>query len=143
VATHPFDPLHEIDRLFGQVSRAAAAGARVMPMDLYRQGDGFVLKADLPGVNPDSIDIDVDDRTLTIRAERPAEELDTGQGNNTWLSRERTTGTFARQISLGSGLDLGRIQADYRDGVLTLTIPVAEEAKPRKIAVRTEREIGS
>ncbi|MDR2567116.1 MAG: Hsp20/alpha crystallin family protein [Bifidobacteriaceae bacterium] len=143
MTAHPFDPFRDIDRVFGQFSRAAASEARVMPMDLYRQGDAFVVKVDLPGVNPDSIDIDVDDRTLTIRAERPAIELDVSQDNNTWLSRERASGTYARQISLGPGLDLGRIDANYRDGVLTLTIPVAEEAKPRKIAVRTEQTIES
>ncbi|MDR2373641.1 MAG: Hsp20/alpha crystallin family protein [Bifidobacteriaceae bacterium] len=138
MAAHPFDPFREIDRLFGQVGQAAAAQARIMPMDLYRQGDVFVVKVDLPGVNSDSIDIDVDDRTLTIRAERPPVELDASDPNSTWLSRERTTGSFARQISLGTGLDLSRIDAGYHDGVLTLTIPVAEEAKPRKISVRTE-----
>jgi HSP20 family protein len=138
-----FDPFREIDRVFGQFNRAASAEARVMPMDLYREGDTFVVKADLPGANPDSIDIDVDDRTLTIRAERPAISLDTSQDNNTWLSRERGAGQYARQISLGPGLDLGRIDASYRDGVLTLTIPVAEEAKPRKIAVRTDQTLES
>jgi HSP20 family protein len=143
VATHPFDPFREIDRLFGQANRAAITGARIMPIDLYRQGDSFVLKADLPGVNPDSIDVDADDRTLAIRAERPSDGLNTGQDTNTWLSRERATVAFARQISLGPGLDLSRIEANYRDGVLTLTIPVAEEAKPRKISVRTARSIAN
>jgi HSP20 family protein len=102
-----------------------------------------VAQIDLPGVNPDSIDIDVDDRTLTVRAERPAIQLDTSQDDNNWLSRERAAGAYARQISLGAGLDLASIEANYRDGVLTLTIPVAEEAKPRKIAVRTEKTIES
>jgi HSP20 family protein len=143
MTTVTFDPFREIDRVLGQFSRATAAEARVMPMDLYREGDTFVVKVDLPGVNPDSIDIDVDDRTLTIRAERPSIELDTSQDNNTWLSRERAAGTYARQISLGPGLDLGKIDANYRDGVLTLTIPVAEEAKPRKINVRTDQTIES
>ena len=139
----PFNPFRDIDRVLGQFSRAAAAEARVMPMDLYREGDTFVAKADLPGVAPDSIDIDVDDRTLTIRAERPGIDLDISQDNNTWLSRERSSGHYARQISLGPGLDLGKIDANYRDGVLTLTIPVAEEAKPRKINVRTDQAIES
>ncbi|MDR2347417.1 MAG: Hsp20/alpha crystallin family protein [Bifidobacteriaceae bacterium] len=143
MTANPFDPFREIDRVFGQLGRSAAADARVMPMDLYRQGDDFVAKIDLPGVNPDSIDIDVDDRTLTIRAERPPIALDTSQDENVWLSRERPAGAVARQISLGSGLDLGKIDANYRDGVLTLTIPVAEEAKPRKIQVRTEQIIES
>ncbi|MDR1634963.1 MAG: Hsp20/alpha crystallin family protein [Bifidobacteriaceae bacterium] len=143
MTAHPFDPFRDIDRVFGQFSRAAASESRAMPMDLYRQGDTFVVKVDLPGVNPNTIDIDVDDRTLTIRAERPPIELDVSQDNNTWLSRERASGTYARQISLGPGLDLAKIDASYRDGVLTLTIPVAEEAKPRKIAVHTDQVIES
>jgi len=133
----PFDPFREVDRFLDQVSRAAASDARSMAMDLYRQGDVFVVKVDLPGVNASKIDIDVDDRTLSIRAERAAEAVDTTQENHQWVSRERSFGAYARQISLGSGLDVGRIAADYTDGVLTLTIPVAEEAKPRKIAVQT------
>jgi len=132
----PVNPFRDMDRLFNQVSRAVASEAHVMPMDLYRKGDEFTVKIDLPGVDPASIDIDVDDRTLTVRAERAAENVDTDE-NNGWVSRERSYGTYARQISLGRGLDTTRIQASYNDGVLTLTIPVAEEAKPRKIAVNT------
>lgn len=76
--------------------------------------------------------MDVDERTLTIRAERSSDAV---EGEQRWLVRERPVGTFARQLTLGYGVALDRIAADYRDGVLTLTIPVAEEAKPRKIAV--------
>jgi len=130
------NPFRDMDRLFNQVSRAVASEAHVMPMDLYRKGDVFTVKIDLPGVDPASIDIDVDDRTLTVRAERAAEAVDTDD-NNGWVSRERSYGTYARQISLGRGLDTSKIEAAYTDGVLTLTIPVAEEAKPRKIAVST------
>ncbi|MDR1808665.1 MAG: Hsp20/alpha crystallin family protein, partial [Propionibacteriaceae bacterium] len=133
----PFDSFREIDRLLNQVGRAVASDARTMPLDLYRQGDVFVVKTDLPGVDPDKIDIDVDDRTLTIRAERAEELVTNDQENHGWVSRERSYGTYARQISLGTGLDVAHITADYTDGVLTLTIPVAEEAKPRKIAVQT------
>jgi HSP20 family protein len=129
MTTTTFDPFRQMDRLFSETLRGA--GSSVMPMDLYRDGETFVARVDLPGVDPSSIDIDVEERTLTVRAQRPAESVDGAK----WLSRERTTGTFARQLSLGSGLALDRIQADYRDGVLTLTIPVAEEAKPRKISV--------
>ena len=106
-----------MDRLLTETLRGP--GSSVMPMDLYRDGETFIARVDLPGVDPDSIDIDVEDRTLTIRAQRPAESVDGAK----WLSRERTTGTFARQLSLGSGLALDRIQADYRDGVLTLEHP--------------------
>jgi len=124
-----FDPFRDVDRWFADVSRVPASTA--MPMDLYREGDAFVAHIDLPGVDPATIDIDVDDRTLTVRAER----VGTAQDDLTWLVRERPTGTFARQLTLGNGLALDRIEADYADGVLSLTIPVAEEAKPRKIAV--------
>ena len=102
-----------------------------MPMDLYRSGDHFVAHIDLPGVDPSTIDVDVEERTLTIRAER----RDTTDEDVQWLSHERPTGTFARQLTLGYGVAPDRIEADYSDGVLTLTIPVADEAKPRKISV--------
>ena len=134
--TTPYNPFKDLDRLFTSVSRSVATDVG-MPMDLYRRGDTFVVKMDLPGVDPKSIDIDVDDRTLTVRAERAAESVDTTDERNGWVSRERSFGTYARQISLGTGLDLGKIEASYVDGVLTLTIPVAEEAKPRKITVTT------
>ncbi|MFM6848689.1 MAG: Hsp20/alpha crystallin family protein [Terrabacter sp.] len=133
--TTPFDPFRSIDRTFdrllGEGLRGASASGSIMPMDLYRSGESFIAHIDLPGVDPSSIDIDVEDRTLTVRAERRAPEAEGAQ----WLSRERPTGTFARQLSLGRGLALDRIEADYRDGVLSLTIPVAEEAKPRRITV--------
>lgn len=124
-----FDPFREVDRWFSDVARTPASAA--MPMDLYRDGDVFVTRIDLPGVDPASIDVDVDDRTLTVRAERRAE---VGE-NQKWLVRERPAGTFARQLTLGYGVALDRIEAEYNDGVLSLRIPVAEEAKPRKISV--------
>ncbi|MCL2782661.1 MAG: Hsp20/alpha crystallin family protein, partial [Propionibacteriaceae bacterium] len=128
-----YNPFKDLDRLLTPVSRVATDVG--MRMDLYRNGDTFTVKMDLPGVDPKSIDIDVDDRTLTVRAERAAEVIDTSDAKNGWVSRERSFGTYARQISLGTGLDLAKIEATYVDGVLTLTIPVAEEAKPRKITV--------
>jgi HSP20 family protein len=129
--TRTFDPFREVDRFFNE--GFGTTGPAPMPMDLYRSGETFVARIDLPGVDPSTIDIDVEDRTLTVRAERPREDL----GEVRWLSRERPTGTFARQLALGRGLALDKIEADYVGGVLTLTIPVAEEAKPRKIAVTT------
>ena len=125
-----FDPFREVDRWFSDVARTPASTA--MPMDLYRDGDTFVTQIDLPGVDPASIDVDVDDRTLTVRAERKGA---TGEDAK-WLVRERPIGTFARQLTLGYGVALDKIAADYSDGVLSLRIPVAEEAKPRKIAVQ-------
>lgn len=125
-----FDPFRDMDRLFGEVARSASQPG--LAMDLYRSGDNFVAEFDLPGVDPSSIDIDIDDRTLTIRAERTSRAGDAEQ----WLVRERANGTVARQLSLGRGVDATRVEADYSDGVLTLTIPVAEESKPRKISVQ-------
>ena len=124
-----FDPFRDLDRILTGSLRTPASAA--MPMDLYRSDEHFVAHVDLPGVDPATIDVDVEERTLTIRAER----RDQPDADVQWLSHERPSGTFARQLTLGYGVALDRIQADYRDGVLTLTIPVAEEAKPRKISV--------
>ncbi len=132
-----YNPFREMDRFVNQVTRAVASDTRSMPMDLFRKGDVFTVKIDVPGVDPASIDIDIEDRTLTVRAEKKAQELDTSDEKNIWVSRERGFGAYARQITLGSGLDTARISANYTDGVLTLTIPVAEEAKPRKVTVTT------
>ncbi|PFG41388.1 heat shock protein Hsp20 [Isoptericola jiangsuensis] len=128
-----WDPFQEMDRLFGSIA-ANNRTAPAMPMDLFREGDHFVLAVDLPGIDPGSIDVSCEDRTLTIRAERTPRS-----GEGQWLLRERTTGTVARQVALGRGLALDDISASYADGVLTLTIPVAEEAKPRRIEVTHAR----
>ncbi|WP_058235109.1 Hsp20/alpha crystallin family protein [Devriesea agamarum] len=125
-----FNPLHEMDRILSDMTRTPASLA--MPMDLFRNGDVFVAQVDLPGVDPASIDVDVEDRTLTIRAERTSAPADE---DRQWLSHERPVGTFARQLTLGTRVALDRIEASYHDGVLELTIPMAEEAKPRKISV--------
>ncbi|MFC8600663.1 MULTISPECIES: Hsp20/alpha crystallin family protein [unclassified Isoptericola] len=124
-----WDPFQEMDRLFGSLA-LNTRNAPTMPMDLFREGDHFVLAADLPGIDPGSIDVSCEDRTLTIRAERTPRSAE-GQ----WLLRERQSGTVARQLTLGRGLALDRISASYADGVLTLTIPVSEEARPRRIEV--------
>ena len=124
-----YDPFREIGRLFNSTLRAPSSVA--MPMDLYRTKDSFIARIDLPGVDPETIDIDVEDRTMTVRAERSngvEEDVE-------WLTRERSTGTYARQLTLGHSVAVDRIEADYSDGVLTLTIPVADEAKPRKVQV--------
>jgi len=130
VATR-FDPFQEMDRLFGQLLGAERASAQ-MPMDLYRSGDHYVMHVDLPGIDPGTIDVNVEDRTLTIRAERTARVEQDVQ----WLAKERPAGTYARQLTVGRGLALDAISATYTDGVLTLTIPVAEESKPRRIEVQ-------
>ena len=125
------DPFQEFDRLVGQLMQSDRASA-TMPMDLYRAGDHYVMHVDLPGADPGTIDVNVEDRTLTIRAQRtPVTEQDVQ-----WLAKERPAGTYARQLTVGRGLALDQIGATYADGVLTLTIPVAEEAKPRRIEVQ-------
>ncbi|UJP40711.1 Hsp20/alpha crystallin family protein [Cellulomonas palmilytica] len=128
------DPFREMDRLLTSVLTAdrTAALAQAMPMDLYRSGDHYVLHVDLPGADPGTIDVNVEDRTLTIRAQRSPRTEDDVQ----WLAKERPSGTYARQLTLGRGLALDAISATYTDGVLTLTIPVAEEAKPRRVEVQ-------
>jgi HSP20 family protein len=130
------DPFRDLDRLAQQLMGAAGTTSRpaVMPMDAWREGDTFVLEFDLPGVRPETVDIDVERNVLTIRAERPAR-------NGDWemLASERPTGLFSRQLVLGDNLDLEKIEADYESGVLRLRIPVAEKAKPRKVEIKTAK----
>ena len=137
------DPFRDLDRLAQQlVGAGTSTRPSVMPLDAWREGDAFVLEFDLPGVQPETLDIDVERNVLTIRAERPAR-------NGDWepLAAERPTGLFSRQLVLGDNLDLDRLEAHYEDGVLRLTVPVAERAKPRKIEVtrsnRDERALSS
>ncbi len=126
------DPFRELDRLSQQVfgSQGTLARPAVMPMDAWREGDTFFVELDLPGVNPDSIDLDVERNVLTVKAERPGRE-----GDPEFLAAERPRGVFSRQLMLGDTLDTERVSASYDDGVLSLRIPVAEQAKPRKIAI--------
>lgn len=106
-------------------------GPRLMPMDLSKSGDTYVLNADLPGIDPSTVEIDVDGQLLSIKAERPAPSSE----GVTYLSRERRTGTFLRRFTLGQNVDTAGITAGFDNGVLTVTVPVAEKAKPRKIEV--------
>jgi HSP20 family protein len=127
------DPFRDLDRLAQQlVGAGTSTRPSVMPLDAWREGDSFVLEFDLPGVQPETLDIDVERNVLTVRAERPPR-------NGDWemLAAERPTGLFSRQLVLGDNLDLDRLEARYDDGVLRLTVPVAERAKPRKIEVAT------
>jgi HSP20 family protein len=125
-----FDPFSQIDRLAASVLDSVRT-PRMMPVDLYRDADRYVLNADLPGIDPGSIDVDVDGSQLTIRAQRTA---DTREGAR-WLARERGAGSFLRQFTLGDGVDTEAITASYDAGVLSVIIPVSERAKPRKVAV--------
>ena len=130
------DPFRDFDRLtqqiFGTTNRPA-----VMPMDAWREGERFVIEFDLPGVAPESIDLDVERNVLTVRAERVSR-------NGDWemLASERPRGVFSRQLVLGDNLDLDAIEASYDDGVLRLLVPVAEKAKPRKIEVTSASDTG-
>lgn len=124
------DPFRELDRLTQQVLGTAARPA-AMPMDAYREGDTFFIHFDLPGVSADSIELTVEQNVLTVRGERRLEKV----GGAEMLVAERPAGVFTRQVFLGDTLDPDHIDADYRAGVLTLTIPVREQAKPRSIQI--------
>ncbi|PPF24521.1 heat-shock protein Hsp20 [Rathayibacter tritici] len=125
-----YDPARELDRLASALF-GSGQGPRRMPIDLYRDGDHYVLTADLPGIDPGSVDVDVDGQLLTIRAQRTVASAD----DVTWITRERQSATFVRQLSLGQGVDTERIAASYDNGVLSVTIPVSEKARPRRIEV--------
>ncbi len=125
-----FDPFRDFDRLAAEVLGAARTPS-LMPMDCLRTGDQFVVRFDLPGIDSDSLEVSAENQTLTVRAERTRHDPD----GSAYLVSERPSGTYSRQLVLGDGLAVDDIKAEYRDGVLTLTIPVAEQAKPRKIEI--------
>jgi HSP20 family protein len=131
------DPFRDLDRLAERVMGTRARPA-AMPIDAYRKGDSFLVQFDLPGVAPDSIELTVERNVLTVHAERARAEAD----NVEMIIAERPQGTFSRQLFLGDTLDGDNIEADYASGVLTLRIPVAERAKPRRVAVNNA-EAGS
>jgi HSP20 family protein len=126
-----YDPFRELDRytdqLFGSGNRKSW-----MPMDAVRRPDGVELRFDLPGVAPDSIDASVERNVLTVKAER---SWFLGEGEEA-LAKERDHGAFTRQVFLGEALDTDRLEAHYEHGVLTITIPTAEQAKPRKVEIQ-------
>jgi HSP20 family protein len=126
-----FDPFRDVDRFIDQ---AFGGRAPTMPMDAYRRGEDFFVHLDMPGVDPSSIDLSVERNVLVVKAQRSWQR----QQGDEWLVSERAQGTYTRQLFLGDTLDADRIEASYHDGVLTLRIPVAEQAKPRRIAINTE-----
>jgi HSP20 family protein len=128
------DPFRDLDRWTQQVLGTAARPA-VMPMDAWREGDQFIVELDLPGIQGDSLSLDVERNVLTVHAERPGLDPD-----REMVSAERPRGVFSRQLFLGDTLDADQIQASYHDGVLRLTIPVAEKAKPRRITIASSEE---
>jgi HSP20 family protein len=130
------DPFRELDRLTQQVlgTQGTLARPAAMPMDAWQEGDVFYVELDLPGVDPNSIDLDVERNVLTVKAERA------NRANDAQLiAAERPRGVFSRQLILGDALDTDKVEAEYEHGVLTLKIPVAEKAKPRKISI-SQRE---
>ncbi len=134
------DPFRDVDRLFAQFyggQNAVRTLSMTMPMDAYRKDDSFVVKLDLPGVSVDSVDLTVEDNVLTIKAERPVPPVT--QDVEPLIS-ERPHGIFSREVILGNNLDAEHIDANYEAGVLTLVIPVAERAKPRRIQIGTSAE---
>jgi HSP20 family protein len=131
-----FDPFRDLDRLTQQLWNSGTSGStglRAMPMDAYRRGERFVVHFDLPGIDPDQFELTVEKNVLTVKAERHWERREGDEP----VATERLQGTFTRQLFLGETLDADHIEADYEHGVLTLTIPVAEAAKPRKLSVST------
>jgi HSP20 family protein len=129
-----FDPFRDLDRLTQQLWNTTGngqGGLRAMPMDAYRRGDRFIVHFDLPGVDPDAIELTIEKNVLTVSAERRWER----QEGDEAVAAERLQGSFTRQLFLGETLDPDHVEARYEQGVLTLTIPVAEAAKPRRVTV--------
>ncbi|ORW10149.1 Hsp20/alpha crystallin family protein [Mycobacterium kyorinense] len=126
------DSPRELDRLTRQLLGTAARPA-AMPMDAWRDGEQFIIEVDLPGMKPDSLDLNIERNVLTIRAERPGID----QAREV-ISAERPRGVFSRRLFLGETLDTDKIAASYRDGVLRLTAPLSEHAKPRRIAINRD-----
>jgi len=128
------DPFRELDRMASQVF-GTMARPTAMPMDAWREKDHFIVEFDLPAVDPDSVDVDVERNVLTVRAERRLQSNDIEL-----IAAERPRGVFSRQVILGDALDTEKIEASYQAGVLRLTIPVAEKAKPRKIMIQSDAQ---
>jgi HSP20 family protein len=131
-----FDPFREfafreLDRMTQTMNEQGGPQQRTMPIDAYRDGDQFMIRFDLPGVDKDSIDITADKNVLTVRARR---EWKPQEGQEVVVT-ERPQGVFTRQLFLGDNLDLDGITASYEQGVLTLRIPVAQQAKPRRVEI--------
>jgi HSP20 family protein len=126
-----FDPFRELDRLAEQTMSVGARAVHSMPMEALRRGDEFIVYLDVPGVGPDDVDVTVERNVVSIRVRR----LPARQEGDEVIIDERPHGEFARQLFLGDNLDADRLNADVRDGVLVLTIPVSEASKPRRVAL--------
>jgi HSP20 family protein len=132
-----FDPFRELDRLTDQAWRSDRMP--VMPLDAYRHGDVFVIDFDLPGVDPSSIDLTIERNVLTVSAERAWQR----QEGVDVVAAERPQGRFSRQLFLGDSLDATKVDANYTNGVLTVRLPVAEQAKPRKVEINAGTDNGA
>ena len=134
------DPFEEIDRMLSSFGGRWRGG--IMPLDAYERDGVYTLRFDLPGVDPESVDLTVEGQTLTVTAESQQEEDDEAV---TWLLRERPAGSHRREVRLGEHLDPGAVEANFDNGVLTVTIPMREEAKPHKVAIGSgsKGEIGT
>lgn len=129
-----FEPFSDFDRFSSELLGAISRRAVSMPIDAYRRSDRWIVKVDLPGVDPNSIDLTVDRNVLRIEASRDWRP----EEGDVVLAAERPRGTFSRQLMLSEDIDTGAIKADYHDGVLSVTLPVAESAKPKKVAIATD-----
>lgn len=129
------DPFRELDRFASQVL-GTTSRPTAMPMDAWREGENFIVEFDLPAVDPESVDLDVERNVLTVRAERRLR----ADNDIELIAAERPRGVFSRQVILGDALDTDKIEAGYQAGVLRLTIPVAEKAKPRKIMIQSDAQ---
>lgn len=131
------EPTDRTDRSAQHISNTD--GKRTMPMDAYRDGDQLIVQLDIPGIDPDSLELNVENNVLTVKASRRRPQIEDSQ----WLVSERLHGTFTCQLHLSDGLDLDKIQADYDRGVLTIRIPVAEDAKTRRIEIGGSQTSGT
>ncbi|WP_245694557.1 Hsp20/alpha crystallin family protein [Actinopolyspora mzabensis] len=131
-----FDPFRDMDRLAEQLA-AASRSPRAMPLEAYRHGDQFMIHLDLPGVDPADVELTVERNVLSISAKRGTARRESDE----LLVDERPQGTFSRQLFLGENLDLGKLTANYEGGVLTLTVPVAEESKPRQVPIASGEQV--
>lgn len=127
------DPFADFNRIFGQSSNDWRGG--MMPMDVYEKDGTYTLRFDLPGVDPDDVDLTVENGSITVTAERAFEDTD----GATWLVRERPTGSHSRQIRVGEAFDTSNVSASYDDGVLTVSLPLREDAKPQKVRIDSNK----
>jgi HSP20 family protein len=136
MAVMRFDPFRDFDRVTEQMFGGATRGLRAIPMEAYRRGDQFFVHLDVPGVTPDDVDLTLERNVISIRVERRSPR----QEGDEVIIDERPTGVFTRQLFLGDSLDTDNMNASYERGVLTLTIPVSEKAKPRRVQIAASSE---